>query len=197
MHCAPLQTMLYSRCALQRLGIQYSVLFSSSFPCWQRSIECLQLCQDLTYTDIRLQGLYADRTRPLHTIVTGPEAQVSKYPHRLPPISSPASSDSLGRRMTWNESLAMPTTAASLGRPLLCKSPSSFPAIGKPSAGPADSPSDPGKDQQEPCQASGNKPSSQQEPLLGLKKKSHGPVAVAISGGVDSAVAAMLLKNAG
>ena len=36
-----------------------------------------------------------------------------------------------------------------------------------------------------------------QQPLWGLKQKKMGPVAVAVSGGVDSAVAAMLLKQAG
>lgn len=202
MHCAPVQTVVCSGRALQRLlDIQHSVLFTSSFPCWQRSTGCLHLCQDLTHTDFRLQRLYTDRTRPLHTIVMGAEAQVSQSLYRLQPMSSPASLGGPGRRMTWNGPLAVPTTAASLGRPLLCKSLSSYPATGKPSAGPPDPSSDPptdrAKDQQEPCQASGNNPGSQQAPLLGLKKKSKGPVAVAISGGVDSAVAAMLLKNAG
>ena len=36
-----------------------------------------------------------------------------------------------------------------------------------------------------------------QQPLWGLRQKKMGPVAVAVSGGVDSAVAAMLLKQAG
>ena len=36
-----------------------------------------------------------------------------------------------------------------------------------------------------------------QQPLWGLRHKKMGPVAVAVSGGVDSAVAAMLLKQAG
>ena len=36
-----------------------------------------------------------------------------------------------------------------------------------------------------------------QKPLWGLRQKKMGPLAVAVSGGLDSAVAAMLLKQAG
>ena len=193
MHCAPVQTILCSRRRLHRLlDIHYSVLFTSSFPCWRR---CLHLCQTFTYTDIRLQRLYADRACSSHTTVKAAEAQTSQG---LQPTSSLPSLDSLGRCMVSREPLATPTPAASLGPPLLCKFMSSFSATGKPPGGaPRDPLSGHVTNQQQPCQASCSDTGSQQAPLLGLKKKLHGPVAVAISGGVDSAVAAMLLKNAG
>ena len=199
MHCAPVQTVLCSGRALQRLlDIQYSVLSTSSLTCWQRSTGCLHLSRNLSHTDFRLQRLYINSTRPEHTTVKATEAQLIQTWQRLQPVPSPASSDSLGRRMRLNRSLVMPTPAASLGRPLFCKFLSSFSATGKPSAGPPHPPrdpsNDPGKNQRQPCQAS---TSCRQAPLLGLEKPSNGPVAVAISGGVDSAVVAMLLKNAG
>lgn len=206
MYCALAQTVLCSRRGLRRLlYMQYSVLFTSSFPNWQRCTGFLHLCESLTYSDVRLQRLHTDRTCVQHPTVKYAEAQPFQTSQGLQHALSSASTDCSGRRKGVMKPLVLPTPAASLGHPLLCKPLSSFPATGKPPAGlqdplrgaPRDPLSDHLKNQQEPYQASCNDTGSQQAPLLGLKKKSNGPVAVAISGGVDSAVAAMLLKNAG
>ena len=194
MYYTPVRTAFGTRHGLRwLLELQHAMLFTSPTCSWHRSADFSGLKQCLIQTDTSFRPAYTSRTCPSHTTTTaGGEVQIQSF------TSSPAF---LGRRMGLGKPWAAPIPAASLGRPHVCKTLSFSATASEPSAGaqdpPSDPPTDPSKDQPGPCDTSRNNTNSQQQPLLGLKKKSSGPVAVAISGGVDSAVAAMLLKEAG
>ena len=170
----------------------HSVLLTSSFSYCQGSLDILS--QHLLHIDLRLLHMYSQSTRPLHTRAGTRLGQTSQM---LPFMSSVASLfNCLNRQVVLGKPLTVPIPAASLGRPLSCKFLSSCQATDEPPDPPREPPRNPSK---APSQTSCNDVSPQQPPLLGLQKKktSSGPVAVAVSGGVDSAVAAMLLKKAG
>ncbi|KAL3152537.1 hypothetical protein ABBQ32_001565 [Trebouxia sp. C0010 RCD-2024] len=135
-------------------------------------------------------------TRALQTSAGSPCTPFQAYPAKL------------GTCWTSAKPWSVPIPAASPRGALLCKTLSSLsdpepvPGCVVPPSDPdptpsVPTPSNPSKGQRGPIGTSNSDTSSHQEPLLGLKKRSNGPVAVAISGGVDSAVAAMLLKDAG
>lgn len=176
--------------------LRHSVLLTS-FSCRQGCPQVLS--QHLPHIDIRLLHSYTDSTRPLHTTASRAGAQLGQIAQILPRYMIPLASPVILDRPVVTP-LIMPIPAASSGRPLSCKLLSSCQATGEPPDPPRDPFRDPPRDPSKaPSQTSCSDISPQQPPLLGLQKKkmSSGPVAVAVSGGVDSAVAAMLLKKAG
>lgn len=195
----PLPTLQSSRQGLrQLLDLQQQSLLSNMRLCLcvrTAHARRLNLSPSLTDAQTRNQTPYVNSTCPLHTTVTnGPDTHAPTVPTELPVGSSPAWPANLGK--PWMP--VIPSTAPiSAGGALLYNTLSSFSAAGEPSTGLVDPPTDPSKGQGGPGGTSSSGTRYRQEPLLGVKKRSNGPVAVAISGGVDSAVAALLLKNAG
>lgn len=199
MCASPLPTLHSSRRGLrQLLDLQQHSLLSNMHMCLclrTAHARCLNFSPSLTDTQTRNQTSYANSTCPLHTTATnGPDTHAPTVPTELPVGSSPAWPANLGKPWMPVKPSSAPISA---GGALLYNTLSSFSAPGGPPTGLVDPSTDPSKGQGGPGGTSSSGTSSRQEPLLGVKKRSNGPVAVAISGGVDSAVAALLLKNAG
>ena len=175
--------------------LQHPVPFKCFLCQWsKRTIQTLSQCVQVR-EEIKLPVLPPSGNCPLHT--TTARTQATHCP--VAPVASPqsaaqaASAGSSGLSRLWRRS----TLGASPANCLCPKTLSSLtPAAAKLYTDPPATPGDPTKDQVGSLHQSAS-PRSTPEPLHGLRKKNKGPVAVAISGGVDSAVAAMLLKNAG
>ena len=207
MYGSPMHKVLSSRRCLRQLSDlhQHSLLSCLPFCCRPRNEAPPKLSQPFKETQTSFQTENANTDIcPLPTTTTRGADTHTGQTSDWPCTSSSADPANLGKCWWSAKPWSAPILAASLRGTLLRNTFASFSATGEPSTGlvvpPSDpTPSDPtpGKGQSGPYSTSGSGKSSPQEPLLGLKKRSSGPVAVAISGGVDSAVAAMVLKEAG
>lgn len=211
MYGLPVHQAFSSRTNLRQLSVLRQHLVPSSLPfcCCAQSVQLPKSSPSLIETQTWFHSAIANSTCPMHTITMScaltRALQTSAGSPCTPFQAYPAK---LGTCWTSAKPWSVPIPAASPRGALLCKTLSSLsdpepvPGCVVPPSDPdptpsVPTPSNPSKGQRGPIGTSNSDTSSHQEPLLGLKKRSNGPVAVAISGGVDSAVAAMLLKDAG
>ena len=191
------QTMLTSR-IVEFSDFQQSLLLKSFFSHWpKRTLHNFSQCVQVR-PEIRLPAVHASQFCPLHT--TTARTQAADFIVTAVFLPKSAAQAALTKSFSLNQLWKGSSHTASPAKVHFPKTfSSSAPAtdmVYTDLVDPRATPSDPNRDQVGLLHQSANHRSTH-EPLHGLRKKNKEPVAVAISGGVDSAVAAMLLKDAG